>query len=423
MPADSKPSTASVAGATTALVLLTALNFVNYIDRYILPGVQEQVKGEFSLTDAQIGSLTLWFMVAYMAASPITGWLGDRFPRKPMIVVAALFWGSINLLTATVHTYDSLNLRHAALGIGEASFGIFAPALLADFYAPAQRNRVLTIFNVAIPVGAALGYLIGGTVGERYGWRTSFVVSGIPAILIALLIAVLMKEPARGRSSEEGKAELKKESALSLLSNPAYLCSVLGYAAVTFSLGGISWWMPSFLQRIDGRSQSSAALLMGGITVVAGLAGTIVGGTVAQRWSRSTPKALYLVPAISSLLATPPALVCFFGPQVFGTKAFTLPGLALAVFFIFLGTGPVNAATVNAVRPEIRATALAGQLFLIHALGDAISPRIIGTVSDHSNLAVGLGSTLITLVIGSAIFFLGARFAPPLQPDLRTTSA
>ncbi len=421
MPANSKPSTASLAGATTALVLLTALNFVNYIDRYILPGVQEQVKGEFSLTDAQIGSLTLWFMVAYMAASPVTGWLGDRFPRKPMIVVAALFWGSINLLTATVHSYASLNLRHAALGIGEASFGIFAPALLADFYPPAQRNRVLTIFNVAIPVGAALGYLIGGTVGERYGWRTSFVVSGIPAILIALLIAGLMKEPARGR--EEGKAEPKRESVLSLLSNPAYLCSVLVYAAVTFSLGGISWWMPSFLQRIDGRSQSSAAFLMGGITVVAGLAGTIVGGTVAQRWSRMNPKALYLVPAISSLLATPPALVCFFGPQVFGTKAFTLPGLALAIFFIFLGTGPVNAATVNAVRPEIRATALAGQLFLIHALGDAISPRLIGTVSDHSNLAVGLGSTLITLVIGSAIFFLGARFAPPLQPTLETASS
>ncbi len=408
-----------IAGATAALVLLTALNFVNYIDRYILPGVQEQVKREFALTDAQIGSLTLWFMVAYMAASPITGWLGDRFPRKPMIVVAALFWGSVNLLTATVHTYGSLNLRHAALGIGEASFGIFAPALLSDFYPPAQRNRVLTIFNIAIPVGAALGYLIGGIVGEHFGWRTSFVVSGIPAILIGLLIAALLKEPPRGETPapiQGREAHLRKGAVLSLLRNPAYLCSVGGYAAVTFSLGGISWWMPSFLQRIDGRSQTSAAFLMGGITVVAGLAGTIVGGAVAQRWSRSDPRALYLVPAISALLATPPALVCFFGPHLLGTRALTLPGLALAIFFIFLGTGPVNASTVNAVRPEIRATALAGQLFLIHALGDAISPRIIGTVSDHSDLSVGLGSTLITLVLGSAIFFVGARFAPPLQP-------
>ena len=410
-------STPGVAGATTALVLLTALNFVNYIDRYILPGVQEQVKGEFHITDEQIGSLTLWFMLAYMLTSPLTGWLGDRFPRKPMIVIAALFWGGINLLTATVHSYDSLNVRHAALGIGEASFGIFAPAMLADFYPEDQRNRVLTIFNVAIPVGAALGYLVGGTVGERFGWRTSFIVSAVPALVIALLIAVFMKEPDRSKS-EGSDAKLEKDTILSLIRNPAYMCSILGYAAVTFSLGGISWWMPSFLQRVDGRTQSSAAFLMGAITVVTGLAGTIVGGIIAQKWSRTTSKALYLVPGIAAALATPPALVCFFGP-----KAFTLPALALAIFLIFLGTGPVNAATVNAVRPEIRATALAGQLFIIHALGDAISPRIIGAVSDRSNLSVGLGSTLITLVLAAIIFFIGARFAPPLHTAVDAASA
>jgi len=411
---DSKPRPASVAGATTALVLLTALNFVNYIDRYILPGVQEQVKAEFHLTDGQIGSLTLWFMLAYMLTSPITGWLGDRFPRKPMIVLAALFWSGVNFLTATVHTYSALNLRHAALGIGEASFGIFAPSMLADFYPPAQRNRVLTVFNIAIPVGAALGYLLGGTVGEHYGWRMSFIVSAIPGALIALLIALFLREHARGASSE-ANAHLKQGTVLSLLRNPAYLTNILGYAAVTFSLGGISWWMPSFLQRMDGRSQSSAAFLMGAITVVAGLGGTIVGGTVAQKWSRSSPRALYLVPAWSALLATPPALLCFFGPTLFHSQGTTLPALAAAIFLIFLGTGPVNAATVNAVRPEIRATALAGQLFVIHALGDAISPRIIGVVSDHSDLAVGLGATLITMLLASIIFFIGSHYAPPLS--------
>ena len=406
---------ASVAGATTALILLTALNFVNYIDRYILPGVQEQIKGEFHVSDAQIGSLTLWFMLAYMFTSPITGWLGDRFPRKPMIVIAALFWSGINFFTATVHSYDSLNIRHAALGVGEASFGIFAPALLADFYPEDQRNRVLTIFNVAIPVGAALGYLAGGTVGEHFGWRMSFIVSAVPGTIIALLIAFFMKEPARG-ASQHDKAKFKKDTVLSLIKNKAYLCSILGYAAVTFSLGGISWWMPSFLQRVDGRSESSAAYLMGAITVVTGLGGTITGGVIAQKWSRTNAKALYLVPAISAAIAVPPALVCFFSQHFFGTKAYTLPGLAVAIFFIFLGTGPVNAATLNAVRPEIRATAMAGQLFIIHALGDAISPRIIGTVSDHSNLNLGLGSTLITLLIAAVIFYIGSHYAPPLHP-------
>jgi MFS family permease len=412
MPSTTKPTrSTAVAGATTALVLLTALNFVNYIDRYILPGVQEQIKGEFHLTDEHIGTLTFWFMIAYMVTSPITGWLGDRFPRKPMIVIAALFWSGINFFTASVHSYDSLNLRHAALGIGEASFGIFAPALLSDFYPAEQRNRVLTIFNIAIPVGAALGYLVGGIVGEHYGWRHAFIVSAVPGVIIALLILFFMKEPARGASQHE-KAKLEKGTVLTLVKNKAYLCSILGYAAVTFSLGGISWWMPSFLQRVDGRTQSNAAFLMGAVTVVTGLLGTITGGVIAQRWSKKTPKALYLVPSISAALAVPPALVCFFGPH-----SLTIPSLALAIFLIFLGTGPVNAATMNAVRPEVRATAMAGQLLVIHALGDAISPRIIGAVSDRSTLNLGLGSTLITMLVASIIFFIGSRYAPPLTDD------
>ena len=419
--APAKPHALALPGATLALVLLTALNFVNYIDRYILPGVQEQVKGDFHITDEQIGTLTLYFMLAYMLSSPITGWLGDRFPRKPMIVVAALFWSTINLLTATVHSYDSLNIRHAALGIGEASFGIFAPAMLADFYPADQRNRVLTIFNIAVPVGAALGYLIGGTVGQHFGWRTSFTVSAVPGIIIALLIAFFMKEPQRGGSNDE-KAKLEKGTVLTLLRNPAYLCSIGGYAAVTFTLGGISWWMPSFLQRVDGRSQQSAGFIMGAITVVAGLLGTILGGTLAQKWSKTNPAALYLVPAWGALLALPPALVCFFGPQLFGTRALTLPSLAIAIFLIFLGSGPVNAATINAVQPNVRATALAGQLLLIHLLGDAPSPRIIGAISDRSNLSDGLGATLITLVLAGFIFFLGARYAKPLAHEVEQTA-
>ena len=409
----------SVPGATTALVLLTALNFVNYIDRYILPGVQEQIKHEFLLNDKQIGSLTFWFMIAYMGTSPITGWLGDRFPRKPMIVIAALFWSGINFFTASVHSYASLNIRHAALGIGEASFGIFAPTVLSDFYPEDQRNRVLTIFNIALFVGAALGYLVGGTVGEHFGWRKSFIVSAIPGTIIAVLIAFFMKEPGRG-ASQADRVTFEKETVSSLLKNKAYLASILGYAAVTFSLGGISWWMPSFLQRVDARSESSAAYLMGVITLCAGLGGTITGGFIAQRWSRTNFRALYLVPAISSALAVPPALLCFFGPH-----SLTLYGLAAAVFFISLGTGPVNAATLNAVRPEVRATAMAGQLFIIHALGDAISPPIIGAVSDRFTLNIGLGSTLITMLIASVIFFFGSRYAPPLHAPLtqRTSSA
>jgi len=412
-----KKRVGAAAGATVALVLLTGMNFVNYLDRYILPAVQEQVKGEFHITDAQIGSLTLWFFVAYVLSSPITGFLGDRFPRKPMIVIAALGIAAMNFLTANVHSYMSLNVRHAALGVVEASFGIFAPALLADFYAEDQRNRVLTIFNVAIPVGAALGVVAGGVIGHKFGWRMSFIASAVPGVLMALLILFFMKEPQRNAGAHE-KAKVDKGSVLSLLTNGAYLGAILGYAAVTFSLGGISWWMVSFLQRMNGMPQETASTYMGGIIVVCGLGGTVTGGFWAQRWSRTSGKALYYVPAISAALTVPPALLCFFGP-----KSVTLPALGVAVFLIFLGTGPVNAATLNAVPSNLRATAMAGQLFAIHVFGDAFSPKLIGIVSDHSNLRLGLGLTLVTMLLAAVIFWIGARYAPKLEHSIEAPAA
>jgi predicted MFS family arabinose efflux permease len=405
-----KPKAQGVAGATVALVLLTGMNFVNYLDRYILPSVQEQVKGEFHLTDDQIGSLTLWFFAAYVLSSPVTGGLGDRFPRKPMIVIAALAIAAMNFFTASVHSYMSLNLRHAALGIGEACFGIFAPALLADFYSEDKRNKVLTIFNMALPFGAACSYEGGAWIGAHYGWRMSFIASAIPGAIFGLLIWAMMKEPKRAGAAE--KADLKKDTVLSLLKNKAYLSSIMGYAAVTFSLGGISWWMPSFLHREAGYSMEAAGGVMGPIIIVAGIGGTAIGGWLAQLWLKKTSKALYYVPALSALLAAPPALLCFFGP-----RSMMVPSLSAAVFLVFLGTGPVNAATLNAVSANLRATAMAGQLFAIHVFGDAFSPKLIGMVSDHSNLRYGLGITLITFVIAAVIFFVGARYAPALHDE------
>jgi MFS transporter, Spinster family, sphingosine-1-phosphate transporter len=403
----------SVAGATMALVLLTALNFVNYIDRYILPGVQEQVKQEFRVSDAALGSLTFWFFLTYMFAAPATGWLGDRFARKPLIVGCALLISAINVLTGTVHAFDSLLLRHAVLGIGEASFGIYAPALLADFYPEDDRNRILTIFYTAIPVGAALGYLIGEIVGSHFGWRMPFYVSAVPGLLIAVLIYFFMREPRRGASDAKpqllpGQKRVRtvRAHARSLAANAPYLYATLGMAMITFSLGGISAWMPSFLER-SGFSPNTVGLTLGGITAGAGLGGTAFGGWIAQRWLRTNHRALYLVSAWSALLTVPFGVLCFFGP-----RATMLPALGVAMFCIFLGTGPLNAAIVNAVPATVRATAIAMELFLIHALGDTPSPRLIGIVSDHSKLSTGLGLTLITMLIATVLLFLGARSAP-----------
>ena len=363
-----------------------------------------------------------------MCAAPLTGWLGDWLPRKPLIVICALMISAVNVLTGTVHAFDSLLLRHAILGIGEASLGIYAPALLADFYPEDDRNRILTILYTAIPVGAALGYLIAEMVGARWGWRMPFYVSAVPGLLIAVLIWIFLREPVRGASDATSNTRVPHSwrshrdgwdtaHVLSLARNAPYLYATLGMAMTTFSMGGISAWMPSFLQRA-GFSPNTVGITLGGITAGAGLGGTAVGGWIAQRWLRTNHRALYLVSAWSALITVPFGVVCFFGP-----RATMLPALALAMFSIFLGTGPLNAAIVNAVPAAVRATAIAVELFLIHALGDTPSPRLIGMVSDRTTLSTGLGLTLVSMLVATVLLFFGARTVPrhsidhaPTQP-------
>jgi MFS transporter, Spinster family, sphingosine-1-phosphate transporter len=397
--------------AGIALFLLTCLNLFNFIDRYVLPGVQPLIQHEFRINDAQAGLLTSAFFFTYMLIAPATGWLGDHMPRKPLIVAGALIWSAATLLTAFVYDYPTLLIRHAAVGIGEATFSIFAPALLADFYPEEDRNRVLSIFYITIPVGGALGYLMGGELGEHFGWRVPFYVAALPGVLIALCFWIFVREPKRG-SADTLKATPARVSFLGLFRNPAYWTATLGMAMWTFAVGGISTWLPTFLRRFAGYSVAGAGLTAGEITAVDGLLATIAGGWLAQQWLKRNHRALYLVSAWGAILAIPFAATVFFGPA-----RYLLPSAYAAEFFIFLNTGPLNAAIVNSVAAPIRATAISLNLFTIHFLGDAFSPGLIGRISDASNLRVGLAATLISLAVSGAILLGGSRFAPRL-PDL-----
>ncbi len=362
----------------------------------------------------RLGLLTTVFFFVYMIAAPLTGWLGDRFPRKPLIVAGTLLWSIATLFTASVHSYETLLIRHAIVGIGEATFSIFAPALLADFYPEIDRNRVLSIFYITIPVGGALGYLSGGILGQHYGWRMPFFIAALPGVLIALAFCFFVRE-ARARQRRRPRAHLDAHHPLRpYAATPPSGLPTLGLAMWTFAVGGISTWLPTFLVRFGSMSVAKAGIVAGAVTVVDGLLGTIIGGWLGHRWLRTNYRALYLISAWGSVLAIPAAAAVFFGPpSVF------IPGAFLAEFFLFLGTGPLNAAIVNSVAAPIRATAISLNLFVIHALGDAFSPHLIGRVSDASNLRYGLSITLLTLAASGVILFTGARFAPRLS----TTSA
>ncbi|MFP5210353.1 MAG: spinster family MFS transporter [Acidobacteriota bacterium] len=398
-----------ISPAAGVLALLIALNLLNYIDRYILPGAQPLIQSELHATDEQMGALTTALFVFYMCAAPLTGWLGDHFRRKPLIIAGAILWSLATLATAWVHDYWTLYIRHALVGVGEATFGIFAPAVLSDFYPESDRNRVLTIFYLAIPVGAALGYLAGGEIGSRLGWRAPFLICALPGLAVAALYGWIGTEPERGASDHICPTH-DRATVLGLFRNAAFLTATFGLAMLTFAMGGISTWMPTFLHRFSGLSVANAGLTVGAITVVDGIAGTVTGGWVAQIWLRTNHRALYLLSFWSVVLTLPCGALVFFGP-----RSWAIPSLFAAEFFLFLNTGPLNAAIVNSVSAPVRATAISLNLFFIHCFGDTFSPQIIGAISDRTNLSIGLGATLIFLVLSAAILYAGARFAPPLE--------
>jgi MFS family permease len=423
------------------------------------------IQNEFHSTDHQMGALTTALFIFYMIAAPLSGWLGDRLnkkqlfvcgallsvlailalhgswmlfffvvgvaavlliayiwrkpadarlpdrsSRKALIIFGAILWSLATLVTVWVHDYRTFFIRQALVGIGEATFGIFAPAILADFYPERERNRILSIFYVAIPIGAALGYLAGGQMGSIWGWRAPFFVCAIPGLIIAVLYGFWGYEPERG-ASDSMEQTINTTTFLGLFHNPAFLCATFGLAALTFAMGGISNWVPEFLRRNSGFTLAHASLVVGVATVIDGILGTLVGGWIAQRWLRTDHRALYLLSFWSVALALPFGVLLFFGPP-----SWAIPSLLAAEFFLFLNTGPLNAAIVNSVSAPVRATAIGVNFFVIHCFGDTFSPQIIGAISDRTkSLGIGLGSTLIFLVVSCVILWKGARHAPPME--------
>ena len=403
----------------TALIVLTALNLLNYADRNVLYAVQPLVQDEFHLTHRQVAYLTSAFLGFYMIAAPFVGPLADRYSRKLIIVLGAVFWSGLTLLTAITHTYGELLVRHTLVGIGEATFVTIAPTFVVDLFSEDKRARILGVFYLAIPVGSAAGYLLGGYLAPIYGWRFPFYVAAAPGFLLALAI-LFLKEPERGQF-DTLKATPERRTIVGLLHNRAFLAATLGMAAMTFSLGGIQVWMPQFLFSERHYSLEQANLMFGLIVVVDGILASLAGGFLGDYLLRRTKSAYYLVSAVSMALGIPFMIV-----GLFTSGRVMVPAIAVAAFFLLLNTSPLNAAVINSVDAHIRATAISANIFVIHILGDVPSPTMMGWVADHRSLQAAFILPVIAMAVSSAILFLGMKYAPPVRvgapsPEVRTT--
>lgn len=389
----------------TALLLLTSLNLLNYADRNVLFAVQPLVQDEFHLTNVQVGYLTSAFLLFYMIAAPFVGPLADRYSRKLIIVLGALFWSGLTLLTAVTHTYTELLIRHTLVGVGEATFVTIAPTFVADLFSEDKRGRILGVFYLALPVGSAAGYLLGGNLAPHHGWRFPFYIAAAPGFLLAIAV-IFLKEPERGQF-DTLKETPERGTILGLVRNPAFLTATLGMAAMTYSLGGIQVWMPKFLYSERHYSLEAANFMFGIIIVVDGILAALAGGWLGDYLLPRMKSSYYFVSAASMLLGVPAMIVALFvkGPIM-------IPAIGVAAFFLLLNTSPLNAAVINSVGAHIRATALAVNIFTIHILGDVPSPTMMGWVADKRSLQMAFVLPVIAMVLSSAILFYGMKFAP-----------
>lgn len=400
--------------AAATLALLFSINLLNYIDRNVLPGVLPLVEKAFAgITKEMLGWLAPAFLVVYMLTSPVFGLLGDRVRRKLLVGIGVQLWSLATAAAGLARTFWQLFVSRMFVGVGEAAYGTTAPTIISDLYPKSSRGKALALFYVAIPVGTALGYLLGGWIGSTWSWRTAFFVVGLPGLLVGLA-AYTMREPVRGASEEVEEQQLnrflsrgiKLRDYLRILRIRSFLLNTAGMTAYTYSIGGISYWMPTFLNQERHIPLAKATFQFGLVTVVTGIVGTLAGGVLADRLARRVRGAYFLVCGFSMLAASP-----FFylavkhdSPMVYWAC------LAIAELLIFLNTGPSNTVLVNVTLPNIRTTAFALNIFIIHALGDVLSPPIMGAIADRSNLTAAFLSTTGVVVLSGLLWSAGTPF-------------
>jgi len=404
-------------GAKRALALLLALNLLCYLDRYILAALEPAISKDFFPNDpnamVKTGSLATVFLISYMVLSPLFGWLSDRYSRWKIIAFGAALWSIATSGSGWAPVFAILVASRILVGAGEAAYGPAAPTIIADLFPKERRGYVLAWFFAAIPFGSAIGYLFGGVVGGAFGWRTPFHLAAIPGVILAI-VCLFMKERRPAGHSKQPKASWADYKGLIRI--PSYVYNVAAQTAMTFAIGGISFWAPNYFcnERMAG-DLSEVNMIFGGITAVAGLTATLFGGWLADTLAKKYSGAYFYVSGTGILLAFPCTLAMLAAP-------FPLAWVLcfFAVFFLFFNIGPANTAIANVTSPAVRASAFAVNIFVIHTLGDAISPPLIGAIGDRWSLTVGFVVVSFAMLVAGILWLLGAKH---LESDAEKISA
>jgi MFS family permease len=409
-----------------ALSVLTLMNFLNYIDRQALPAVAPAMQRELGLTDTELGAMEAALLLSFTILAPLFGRLGDRYSRTRLMATAAVVWSIATGVTAwadrspvlppALHLHlpffgvlalSSLALGlccvRAVVGVGESSYSTITPTLIADYFPLKRRATALGVFQAAIPMGFALGYVLGAVLAHYFGWRLAFMLVGLPGLIVSVFVWKL-SEPQRGAHDAppdkpaRGAGQDRPpwwHTTRQIFMTRDWLLSTAGYTALTFVLGAFATWATLMLARDKHMSETGAAVVLGVVSLVAGAAGTFGGGWIADRVVAKRRNGYFLVCAVSSLLGVIPAVIAL----VTHRPMFFLPAIFFAVVLLFVNNAPFHAILVNSVPPAIRASAMALNIVVIHACGDVISRFGVGKLSDslaggNATLIAGLAKLL-----------------------------
>lgn len=389
----------------TLFIILFSLNLFNYIDRQVLFSVFPLLQTDLQLTDFQLGTLASVFMLVYMCYAPVVGFFADRHPRQYWIAASALIWSVATLCSGLAKNYAALLTSRAFIGVGEGGFTTIAQPFLAEQYPKNKRATILAYFALALPLGAALGYLFGGLIGEWWGWRCAFLVVGIPGILLGIWTLISVKD--REHRSLPNQKKISWKQYQIIFHNKPFLLLCLAHAMQTFVLGGLSAWMPTYLHRFFHLETGQAGLIFGSMVIAAGAIGTFTGGRLADRLLKKTNYAYFIVIAASLLLTIPFAAAGILSHRM----PFSLITFFLAMTLIFVPMGPISASLVALSSRKTRSMAFAVNIFLIHALGDALSPALIGRMSDLFGLKMAFLGCLALLLPACVFLHAAAKRA------------
>ncbi|PLW82841.1 MFS transporter [Kineobactrum sediminis] len=399
--------------------MLTIVYAFNFIDRQILVILQEPIKADMGLSDAQLGLLSGFsFALIYVTAGiPIAYW-ADRGNRRNIVSLALAVWSGMTALSAFTQNYGQLLAARIGVGLGEAGGSPPAHSMISDYYPPEQRGRALSFYSTGIYVGILIGFMFGGVIAEAFGWRTAFLVVGIPGVLFAVFLRFAVKEPIRGRwdtAAESTHKPTLSETMTLLRQRPSFWYIAVGCSLTAFVSYGVGNFFPSFLMRSHGMSIGQVGVVLALVSGVTGAAGTYLGGYLGDRFGAADARWYLWVPMIGGAVA--------FVPYLYVLLTANTTGLLVVLVFTNLLTtlylGPCIALSHALVPPSMRALTSAILFFVLNMIGLGLGPFLTGLMSDLLAPQYGEDSLRYAMVISSmlglvaiAMFYIGARKLP-----------